>query len=111
VREYNIKMDMPSVEIAVKRLDAIIQEARYQRLKIIKIIHGYGSSGVGGKIKTFIQQSLREKYNKKVIKAYIPGEAFCELLGFDYEITKYKGLINRDNESLICNNGITYIII
>lgn len=111
MKEYNIKNDMPTVEIALKRVDACIQEARYQRLKVIKIVHGYGSTGVGGEIKIALHQHLKQKQNTNKIKAYIPGDAFSDLFGFDQIISKYNHLIAGDNDMRVGNKGITFMIL
>lgn len=111
MKEYNIKSDLPIVEIALKRLSACLQEARFQNLKIIKIIHGYGSSGVGGEIKTALLQDLQNKMKTNKIKAYIPGESMRELLGFDTYINQFRHLLNGDVDLETGNKGITYIIL
>ena len=40
----------------------------------MKLIHGYGSSGVGGVLRTGIQASLRRAREEGRITAFIPGE-------------------------------------
>lgn len=45
----NIKSDMPTVEEARKRLLTELQRAKAKGAKAMKLIHGYGSSGVGGR--------------------------------------------------------------
>lgn len=74
------------------------------------MIHGYGSTGVGGVIKGAIHKSLRKRIRNNEISAYIPGEAFGSLLGFDEVITKYQNLLKGDSDYRKNNAGITYII-
>jgi cobalamin biosynthesis protein CbiD len=109
MKTYDIKSDMPDVLEASKRLVQIIKEAKKTE-KVIKIIHGYGSSGVGGKIKSAVHKSLRNRLNSKEIKAYIPGEAFSLMMGFDEVIHKYSNLLKNDSDFKKGNDGITYII-
>ena len=111
MKEYNIKSGMPVVEIALKRADACIQEAKYKRLKIIKIVHGYGSTGAGGEIKIALHEHLKRKKANNIIQAFIPGEAFTELLGYSELISKYNHLISNDNDARTGNRGITFIIL
>jgi hypothetical protein len=106
---FDIKSDMPFTDEAGKRLADIIRENKKNE-KVIKIIHGYGSSGVGGKIKVTVQKTLKSKVASKEIKAYIPGEALGSMMGFVDVIQKYKHLIKNDSDYKKRNDGITYII-
>ncbi|MDY0075206.1 MAG: hypothetical protein WC992_04510 [Acholeplasmataceae bacterium] len=108
MKVYNIKSDLPRVELAAKRLEMII---KYEKEPIIKIIHGYGSSGLGGKIKEMVHQTLEMMKSKHQIKDFIPGEAFGYLLGFDEKIKKYRNLLATDSDYRKVNEGITYILI
>ena len=105
---YNIKSDMPTVQLAKDRLNMIL---KYEKEKCIKVIHGYGSTGQGGLIKEMVHQWANQKMNLGIIKAYIPGEAFGHLLGFDHVIKTYMHLLKTDQEGLRPNEGVTYIIL
>lgn len=107
MKSYNIKQGMPSVALAQDRLYQII---RYEKEKIIKIVHGYGSTGQGGEIKMMVHHVLHEYVSSHKIKAYIPGEAFGHLLGYDDIIKTYMPLLKQDPDYRIANEGITYII-
>ncbi|MBI9009775.1 MAG: hypothetical protein JEZ05_07075 [Tenericutes bacterium] len=109
MKVFNLERDLPTVSEAGKKLAQIIRENKSNE-KVIKLIHGYGSSGVGGKIKISVQKSLRKRVNSGEIKAYIPGEAFSSLFGFDEQINKYKDLIRNDSDYKKGNDGITYIV-
>jgi hypothetical protein len=108
MKSYNLKSDMPSVALAMDRIKVIL---KYEKSKAIKIVHGYGSTGVGGDIKIAIRKYLNELLMQNQIKAYIPGEAFGHLLGFDYIIKTYENLLKTDSDYKRPNEGITYIII
>ena len=107
--EYDIKSSMPTASEALSDLASIIRANR-RKEKVIKIVHGYGSSGRGGKIKTQVHKTLRNKLANKEIRAYIPGEAIGSLMGFDEVIRTYKHLIKDDSDYRKTNDGITYII-
>jgi hypothetical protein len=108
MKSYNIKQDMPSVLLARDRLINII---RYEKDRIIKVIHGYGSTGRGGEIKTMVHQLLSDYVLRKSIRAYIPGEAFGHLLGYDEHIKTYMSLLKQDPDRMMANEGATYIIL
>ena len=111
MKTYNLKQNFPTQLEAGKKLSEIIQSSKSQNLKVIKVIHGYGSTGVGGTLKHSIRRSLRNRRKKKEIKAFIPGDAFYEMLGFDEVINEYKHLIKHDRDYGRNNEGITYIIL
>ena len=46
-KEVNIKADLPTADLAVKRVGYNIQNGKVWGCAAIKIIHGYGSSGRG----------------------------------------------------------------
>ena len=52
----NLEQGMPTVEQAKQRLIAELGRARASGTKAVKLIHGYGSSGVGGKLRIGIRQ-------------------------------------------------------
>ena len=48
VKTVNIKTGYPTAEQAMLRLSQELRIAKANRLRTLKIIHGYGSTGVGG---------------------------------------------------------------
>jgi glutathione synthase/RimK-type ligase-like ATP-grasp enzyme len=106
----DLKSDMPTTLIAGKRLTSAIKFHK-NKDKVIKILHGYGSTGVGGAIKQTVHKSLNEKLRNGEIKAFIPGEAISHTLGFDEAIIQYKHLLANDSDFKRDNYGITYVIL
>ena len=47
--EFNLEAGMPTAVDAIRRLTSILSTQRALRTRVIKLIHGYGSSGKGGK--------------------------------------------------------------
>jgi hypothetical protein len=111
MKTYDIKSDLPTVLEAGKRLADAIREAKQQNYKVIKILHGYGSTGIGGSIKVAVRKSLKDRSSKGEIKAYIPGEAFDSPMGFDEIIHLYNHLLKGDSDYRRMNDGITYVIL
>jgi hypothetical protein len=97
------------VSVAMSILENVLKMTRKTE-KVIKIIHGYGSSGKGGAIKKALHETLRHKMAKGEIKTFIPGEAFHQLMGLDDVIMQYRHLIQNDGDFKKGNDGITYII-
>ncbi|MCU0104864.1 hypothetical protein N7603_04255 [Acholeplasma vituli] len=105
----DIKSDKPLVSVASARLLNGIRIHKNE--KVIKIIHGYGSTGVGGKIKQMVHTTLETLKAQHQIQDYIPGEALVSFMGYADLIQKYKPLIQTDSDYRKGNDGITYIFI
>ena len=103
----NIKDGMPIVDVALKRLDNKISEARHQGLQGLKIIHGYGSSGCGGEIKRETHRYLHRLYNQEEIQTWIPGEEFSASYADTLEVLKLFPFLESDEDFRKANKGIS----
>jgi hypothetical protein len=108
MKEFDIHHGKPTVEAAISLLKLHLSIQKRTE-KVIKIIHGYGSSGMGGKIKIAAREYIEEEYHKNRIQDYIPGEAIYTPMGFDETIRSYKSLIQMDSDYKKGNDGITYV--
>ena len=74
IRIYNAKSGMPSVENARRNLITTIREARLAGVRILKIIHGYGSTGVGGALRNALRTSLVRRRKEGLVATIVYGE-------------------------------------
>ena len=74
MKVINLEEGMPRVNEALLRLERELTIARQQGYAVVKIIHGYGSSGVGGALRTEVQKWLRQRVAQSQIRTFIPGE-------------------------------------
>ena len=74
MQELNIKAGMPSVDEARRILLDSLHSARVGGIRLLKVIHGHGSSGVGGKLRGALRRSLVVWKKEGAIKGFIPGE-------------------------------------
>jgi len=65
VRTLNLKEDMPTVPVAMARLERELALANSSRIAVVKIIHGYGSTGRGGDIRVAVQKALVERAERR----------------------------------------------
>ena len=111
MREVNIKSGMPTVDDAIRRVTYNIKNAGPLGVSAIKLIHGYGSTGKGGGIRTETRKYLERQKTRGEIKDYITGEVFSI---FD-EGTRKAFLIcdelRRDSDLERHNNGVTIVIL
>ena len=72
--ELNIKQDGPYVEEALERLTDYLRKSLEIGIKAIVLIHGYGSSGEGGRIKWAIHEALESNRYTDRVDEYHFGE-------------------------------------
>lgn len=111
LREVNLELGMPYVDAAIRRLTFELRHSRGMGVTVLKIIHGYGSSGTGGRIRVEARQYLGRLKAKREIRDFIPGEEFSIFS----EATRAAFLIcdglRRDRDLERHNNGVTFIVL
>ena len=111
LREINIKSDMPTVGDAIKRITFNIKNAGILGVSAIKFVHGYGSTGKGGAIRTEARRYLESQKKRKEIKDYIPGEDFSIFNEATQQAFLHCDELRRDKDIERHNNGITIVIL
>ena len=111
LREVNLERGMPTADQAVRQFTFYIHNSRAQGYEVLKIIHGYGSSGTGGKIRLEARKYLARLSAKGEIGGFIPGEEFSIF----QEDTRRAFLrcdeLRRDRDLERHNNGVTFILL
>jgi hypothetical protein len=111
LREVDIKSDMPIVDDAIKRMTYNIKNAKPFGVAAIKFIHGYGSTGKGGGIRTGARKYLESQKRRGQIKDYIPGESFSIFDEATRKAFAACDALRRDSDLERHNNGITIVIL
>ena len=111
IRTVNLKSDMPSIQEALQRLEREIAVARQGQVRLLKIIHGYGSSGVGGDIRIAAQKRLRELAEKGQIHGCIFGEDWAKSDEQTWRLLQGQRDLNSDPDLGRRNLGITIILL
>ena len=70
----NLEKGMPYVHEAVKRLQGEVQIAHATGVKMLVLIHGYGSSGEGGAIRDAIRKELQSGKKDHKVNEILLGE-------------------------------------
>lgn len=109
IKTVNIKFDQPSVDKARKRLIEEIGKARREGKEVLKLIHGYGSSGVGGKLQTAIRKSLQHRKREGKVKRYVYGERWNTSDELTQEFLLDHWEFRRDPDLDQYNRGITIL--
>src|SRR5438552_3619249 len=101
----NLKFDMPTVEQAKRRVLEFISSPR-QIGPVVKIIHGYGSTGRGGALRTALRELLEQWEKEGKIKLVIFGEnwsifdARTQELRLRYPSSKEDSDLDQDNQGV-----------
>jgi hypothetical protein len=111
MRTVNLKDGLPSVEEARTRLRAEIEVAQVRRLKLLKIIHGYGSHGIGGELRIALQSTLRSLAHQGVISDCIYGENWRKGDERSWELLKRMPELKDDPDLGRGNRGITLVLL
>ena len=94
----NLEKGMPLVQQALDRLEGLTEQ-REPGIKALTLIHGYGSSGTGGAIKTAVRQQLALLRQQGRIKEVIPGEEFEGRSGRGRPTTSSLAVFSRSSRS------------
>ena len=101
---------MPLVEHALKRMHFQLETHRKTGVVAVKLIHGYGSSGKGGKIRTEVRRHLDDCRKKGTIKFYVRGEEFSIFEESTRTLIARCPEVTRDKDLEKYNNGITIVV-
>lgn len=110
-RIVNLELGMPAVSDAIRRVGAEVRMARGHKIRLMKLVHGYGSTGAGGKLRPAVRRELDRLIKLGWVKYYIPGET---LSIFDENTRKamdYCGELRGDPDLERHNNGVTLVVL
>jgi hypothetical protein len=105
----NLENGMPSVPQALSRLATELRTARTRGTKVLKIIHGYGSTGQGGDLRIAIQSTLRRMAESGEIHECIFGENWRRSDEESWELVKRFPALKDDHDFGRGNKGITVV--
>ena len=94
---------------ALRRLDVELVAARSKGAKLVRVIHGYGSGGSGGKIKDAARKRLRQLERKGQIKGLVTGEEYSEASERGRVLLKAYPTLKNSVRPDARNRGITFV--
>ena len=74
--ELNLEQGRPSADAAERRLRDGVATFRRTGVRFVRVIHGYGSTGEGGAIRTRTRSVLAEWMRGRRLQGVVPGERF-----------------------------------
>ena len=111
IYEINLEQGMPLVQEALSEMERGLARARAEKIAVVKFIHGYGSSGVGGEIRIAVQKRLREMESAGAIRACIFGEDWSTTDAKTWALLKARPELKTDVHLARKNLGITVVVV
>ncbi|HYM05909.1 MAG TPA: Smr/MutS family protein [Terriglobales bacterium] len=102
---------MPTVSEALQQLDRELARARQSGCGVLKLIHGYGSSGAGGEIRIAAQRRLADMASRGEIRACIFGEDWAKSDERTWALINAWPDLKRDTDLGRRNQGITIVVL
>ncbi len=107
----NLEAGRPIVDVALARMHEIIDDAIRTDVKVLTLIHGYGSSGKGGVIRSECRKMLDFLKSKSAIGDYVCGEDFNKRSGTVKSLLRRYPQLAMDKHLNKGNRGITLVIL
>ncbi len=107
----NLEEGRPTGDAALRRLVSEMARYRAYGAKALKLIHGYGSSGTGGVLRTVIRKELERMKATGKIKLYVPGEHFEIFSPDTLKMLDACNSLRSDKDLGRFNNGITIVLL
>ncbi|MBZ5508929.1 MAG: hypothetical protein LAO78_26005 [Acidobacteriia bacterium] len=111
IKIIDLEEGMPKVEEARLRMQRQLQVARQQGYAAVKLIHGYGSSGAGGSLRTELQKELQRQMGTAGIRCFIAGENWRISDEQTWELLKRYPEWKQDSDLGRNNKGISIVLL
>lgn len=111
MKSVSLKENMPSVPAALSKLDHEVALARSEAYVLVKLIHGYGSTGVGGEIRIAAQKRLLEMHDRGQLRACIFGENWAKSDEQTWKLLGVYPQLKNDHDLGRKNQGITIVVL
>ena len=111
MKTINLKSDMPLVREALQRLDRELALTRQEKTTLVKLVHGYGSTGTGGEIRIAVQKRLLEMAESGQIRDCIFGENWSKSDEMAWKLLQSQPDLKNDSDLGRRNKGITIVLL
>lgn len=109
IETVNIKAGLPTAEEAKQRLEAELQRARSAGAAVLKLVHGYGSTGKGGRLRTSLRAELDALHAAGRIGSIVTGESFSIFDAASRGLLDRYPDLRRDSDLERGNPGVTLV--
>jgi hypothetical protein len=111
LRTVSLEAGYPTVEGARKRLSDHLKSASETGVVVLKLIHGYGSSGNGGAIREGIRLSLRRRVKEDLVRLVVFGENWSIFSEDSRRLLNACAEASADSDLDKSNPGVTFVLV
>ncbi len=111
LKVLDLEVGLPSVPEARTRLGLLLEACRREGRRFLKIVHGYGSTGEGGRLREALRGTLFQRKLEGAIRDFIPGEVFHDFHPATAELIRRCPVLARDYDFDRPNKGVTIVIL
>ncbi|MDR0993997.1 MAG: Smr/MutS family protein [Verrucomicrobiota bacterium] len=110
LRTLNIEVGLPTVDEALQRLSIQLSRARTDGVRLVRVIHGWGSaSGGGGKIRTAARSWIRQQAQTGSIRFYLFGDHYTPSSPEGRDFLRRHPALRAEERQDRQNPGITFV--
>ena len=109
VHTFNVEAGLPILDEARRLVAAEIKQAKRKGARVLKVIHGYGSSGKGGALCVGLRKSFGLRKKEGVIKDFIAGEDFSIFNQQVLSLLEAVPSLRGDPDLNAANEGVTVL--
>jgi hypothetical protein len=109
IRTFNVEVGLPTLDEARRLVIEEIKRAKREGAKVLKVIHGYGSSGTGGKLCVGLRKSFGLRKKEGVIKDFIAGGDFSIFNEPTLALLEMVPELRGDPDLDAINEGVTIV--
>jgi len=109
LREITIKEGLPTLEEAKRRLLLEVRGCHGDGITVLKIIHGYGSGGRGGVLRTGLRKVFSEYQREGDILGFASGEEFSIFHSISLEMITSAPELRKDPDLERSNPGVSFL--
>src|SRR5664280_1152326 len=107
IHTFNVEAGLPTLDEARRLVIEEIKRAKREGVKVLKVIHGYGSSGKGGALYVGLRKSFGLRKKETLIKDYIAGEDFSIFDATTLDLLEAVPDLRGDPDLGATNEGVT----
>ena len=109
IKTINVEASLPTLDEARRLVIEEIRKAKREGIRVLKVIHGYGSTGKGGKLCVGLRKSFGLRKKEKVIKDFIAGEAFSIFDETTIKLLEAVPELRADRDLNSTNEGVSLL--
>lgn len=109
IRTYKVEAGRPTLDEARRLVIEEIKRAKREGVRVLKVIHGYGSSGKGGVLCFGLRKSFGLRKKEGAIKDFIAGEDFSIFNPTVLTLLETVPELRGDPDLNATNEGVTIV--